>query len=85
MGWFLLERFYKFIFSRKSDFRIANVRLSVTKAPQPQNHAYQPNLSLLAIMPISHNANQPPSPPLSLSESKLSAIMPISYHAHTAF
>ena len=48
-----------------------------------QNHAYQPNLSLLAIMPISHNANQPPSPPLSASQihnyqpSCLSAIIPI--------
>ena len=45
-----------------------SVRLSVShKNPSAsQNHAYQPNLSLLAIMPISHNATMPF---LSLSES----------------
>ena len=51
----------------------------------PQKHAYQPNLNHVAIMPISNDATQPPCPPpLSLSESWLLAIMPISHHAHKA-
>ena len=51
----------------------------------PQKHAYQPNLNHVAIMPISNDATQPPCPPpLSLLELWLSAIMPISHHAHTA-
>ena len=55
------------------------------KFSAPQKHAYQPNLSQVAIMPISNDATQPPCPPpLSLSELWLSAIMHISHHAHTA-
>ena len=43
--------------------RTMSVRLSVTKPPASQNHAYQQNLNLLAIMPLSHHA-LPPSQPL---------------------
>ena len=73
-------------FSRESDSRIANVRLSVRLSvcqsvshqnpSASMNHAYQTNLSLSAIMPISHCTNQllchsatMPPPSLSLSES----------------
>ena len=65
----------QYIFSRKSDSRIANVRLSVSpsvclsvchKFPSAsQNRAYQPNLSLsqpISIITICHHAYQPSCP-----------------------
>ena len=47
-----------------------------------------PNLSetkLLAKMPISNHATQPPCPPLSQLRRTLSIGLPISHHTHTAF
>ena len=64
----------KSIFSRESDSRIANVRLSVRQSPKPLS-LYESCLSAKS-QPISHHANQP---------SYQSAIVPLSHHAHMAF
>ena len=65
-----------------------SVCLSVRKSQKPstsQNHAYQPNLRLfqptsqLAIMPISHHANQPPWTP---TPSQPLRIITMGHHAN---